>query len=89
MVLPSNPCSATDGKWFIAVNLAGVTETLRTLKQRVYANERLTKIGIKNDSFCNMCPVEKDSNLHMTSERFKSKFLRYVPNWIKHLGIID
>ena len=62
----------------------------RTLHQRFFTNDRLTKIGIKNNSICNMCHTEIDSNPHMFIYCEKSKkLLSDVERWINHLGVQD
>ena len=62
----------------------------RTLHQRFFTNDRLHKIGIKDNSLCSMCKAEPDSNPHMILKCQKSKKLwTEVERWINHLGFVD
>ena len=62
----------------------------RTLHQRFFTNDRLYKIGIKNNDVCSMCQTEPDSNPHMLLKcQISKKLWSDVERWINHLGVID
>ena len=60
----------------------------RTLHQCFFTNDRLFKIGIKNNNLCSMCQTEPDSNSHMLLHCDKSKKIwSDIERWVTQLGV--
>ena len=60
----------------------------RTLHQRFFTNDRLHKMGIKENSLCNMCETTNDSNAHVLLYCEKSiKLWSDVERWINQIGV--
>ena len=60
----------------------------RTLHQRFFTNDRLFKIGIKNNDLCSMCLTEPESNSHMLLHCHITKNIwSDIERWINHLGV--
>ena len=63
---------------------------VRRLNQRFFTNDRLTKMGIKNDAICYMCNVESDKKFPYAPRMSKiKKFLEGMERWIILTGHIN
>ena len=61
----------------------------RTLHRRYYTNDKLYKMGIKNNDRCTFCLEEPDSVEHMILRCEKIKNLwNGIQNWIIEIGFI-
>ena len=60
----------------------------RTLHRRLYTNNILHKIGIKDSEMCSLCKTEKDFNEHMLILCEVSRLIwTKVESWIREIGI--
>ena len=62
----------------------------RTLHRRIYTNNVLCKIGIKDTNICNICKTDVDSNEYMLLFCEESNSLwQNTENWLRNIGLVD